>query len=82
MTSAPPDRVTNMTHRPRDIGLASRASGTDDAFGALTFTGDVMLKRLSEDVFRKLQQTMRQGLPLDPAIANTVARTSVTGSSR
>ncbi|MHC4274708.1 MAG: glutamine synthetase III, partial [Planctomycetota bacterium] len=44
-----------------------------EVFGSLTFTGDVMLKRLSEDVFRKLQRTMRQGTPLDPAIANTVA---------
>ena len=46
---------------------------TTDVFGSLTFTGDVMLKRLSEDVYKKLQQTMQQGLPLDPAIANTVA---------
>jgi len=44
-----------------------------DRFGALTFTGDVMLKRLPADVFRKLQRTVRQGSPLDPAIANTVA---------
>ncbi|MHC4966440.1 MAG: glutamine synthetase III family protein [Planctomycetota bacterium] len=44
-----------------------------EVFGSLTFTGDVMLKRLSEDVFRKLQRTMRQGTPLDPAIAKTVA---------
>ena len=42
-------------------------------FGSLTFTGDVMLKRLPTDVFEKLQQTMKRGLPLDPAIANTVA---------
>jgi glutamine synthetase len=42
-------------------------------FGCLTFTGDVMLKRLPADVFEKLQRTMRKGLPLDPAIANTVA---------
>ena len=45
---------------------------TTDVFGSLTFTGDVMLKRLSEDVYKKLQQTMQQGLPLDPAIANSV----------
>jgi len=44
-----------------------------DRFGALTFTGDVMLKRLPADVFKKLQRTIRQGSPLDPAIANTVA---------
>jgi len=44
-----------------------------EAFGSLTFTGDVMLKRLPADVFEKLQQTIRHGLPLDPSIANTVA---------
>ena len=59
-----------MTHRHRDT---SAIETRNDAFGALTFTGDVMLKRLSEGVFRKLQQTTRQGVPLDPAIANTVA---------
>jgi len=44
-----------------------------DVFGSLTFTGDVMLKRLPPDVFDKLQKTIKQGLPLDPGIANTVA---------
>ena len=38
---------------------------TTDVFGSLTFTGDVMLKRLSEDVYKKLQRTMQQGLPLE-----------------
>jgi glutamine synthetase len=32
-----------------------------------------MLKRLPPEVFMTLQRTTRQGLPLDPAIANTVA---------
>jgi len=44
-----------------------------DLFGGLTFSGDVMLKRLPSDVFANLQRTMTLGLPLDPAIANTVA---------
>jgi glutamine synthetase len=44
-----------------------------DSFGCLTFTGDVMLKRLPADVFEKLQRTMKRGEQLDPAIANTVA---------
>ncbi|NNF41683.1 MAG: glutamine synthetase type III [Phycisphaerales bacterium] len=44
-----------------------------DEFGSLTFTGDVMLKRLPADVFDKLRQTVRKGRPLDPGIANTVA---------
>ena len=39
----------------------------------MTFSGDTMLKRLPSDVFAKLQRTMSDGTPLDPAIANTVA---------
>ena len=62
----------------RTNGPPAMAERHDDStmahqFGTLTFSGDVMLKRLPPDVFEKLQQTMRQGLPLDPAIANTVA---------
>ncbi|MBX3375108.1 MAG: glutamine synthetase III [Phycisphaeraceae bacterium] len=55
-----------MSTRPSHPTLA-------DQFGALTFTGDVMLKRLPADVLQKLQKTIRLGSPLDPAIANTVA---------
>ncbi len=55
---------------PMDSEMTTRAS---DYFGSLTFSGDVMLKRLPPDVFMNLQQTMERGLPLDPSIANTVA---------
>ena len=48
-------------------------NASTDRYGMLTFTGDVMLKRLPPDVFERLQQTMKQGAKLDPAIANTVA---------
>ncbi|MFO0828505.1 MAG: glutamine synthetase III [Phycisphaerales bacterium] len=44
-----------------------------DSYGSLTFSGDVMLKRLPPDVYMNLQRTIKQGTPLDPAIANTVA---------
>ncbi len=44
-----------------------------DTFGVLTFSGDVMLKRLPPDVYMNLQQTIKRGTRLDPAIANTVA---------
>ncbi|MFZ4750911.1 MAG: glutamine synthetase III, partial [Phycisphaerales bacterium] len=44
-----------------------------DSFGSLVFAGDVMLKHLPPDVFMNLQRTIRNGSPLDPAIANTVA---------
>jgi len=44
-----------------------------DYFGCMTFSGDTMLKRLPSDAFAKLQRTISEGTPLDPAIANTVA---------
>jgi glutamine synthetase len=44
-----------------------------DNYGQLTFTGDVMLKRLPPEVFMTLERTVHDGEPLDPAIANTVA---------
>jgi glutamine synthetase len=53
-----------------DQETTTRAS---DYFGSLTFSGDVMLKRLPPDVFMNLQRTMSRNLQLDPSIANTVA---------
>ncbi len=44
-----------------------------DQFGVLTFTGDVMLRRLDSEVYEKLNRTMEHGTALDPAIANQVA---------
>ena len=44
-----------------------------DSYGSLTFSGDVMLKRLPPEVYMNLQRTIQQGKPLDPAIANTIA---------
>ncbi len=73
MTIAPFDNLSDMSARPKKMDRDDVSRSGSDVFGSLTFTGDVMLKRLSEDVFRKLQRTMTQGLPLDPAIANTVA---------
>ncbi len=55
---------------PMDNQKSTRAS---DYFGSLTFSGDVMLKRLPPEVFMNLQRTMRRNLSLDRSIANTVA---------
>ncbi len=44
-----------------------------ETFGYLTFSGEVLQRYLPDDVYEKLQQTMRRGLPPDPAIADTVA---------
>ncbi len=73
MTLSPFDNPPDMSARPRKMDRDDVSSSVTDIFGSLTFTGDVMLKRLSEDVFRTLQRTTVQGLALDPAIANTVA---------
>ena len=59
-----------MTENTSTFDNPTRAS---DYFGCMTFSGDTMLKRLPSDVFAKLQRTMSDGTPLDPAIANTVA---------
>ena len=42
-------------------------------FGHLTFSGDVMMRRLPPDVAMSLEATIRKGATLDPALANTVA---------
>ncbi|MBL9148608.1 MAG: glutamine synthetase III [Phycisphaerae bacterium] len=55
------------------MDLATQPYRASDSFGSLTFSGDVMLKRLPPDVYMNLQRTIKQGTPLDPAIANTVA---------
>ena len=44
-----------------------------DYFGCRTFTGDVMLQHLADDVFESLQETIHKGKPFDSAIANCVA---------
>ncbi len=67
------DDSHSLTNRPPAMAERHDDSPMTHQFGALTFSGDVMLKRLPPDVFEKLQRTMRRGLPLDPAIANTVA---------
>ena len=66
----PTPRTATKDHAAMFRDSSPRAS---DVFGTLTFSGDTMLKRLPSDVFHKLEKTMRDGLPLDPAIANTVA---------
>ncbi len=72
MASTELHRTTNGARRDSDRA-PRHGSYNEEIFGSLTFGGDVMLKRLPADVFEKLQQTMLRGVPLDPAIANTVA---------
>ncbi len=64
------DRMSKPFTMPMDTQTSTRAS---DYFGSLTFSGDVMLKRLPPEVFMNLQRTMQRGRSLDRSIANTVA---------
>jgi len=70
----PRERLDSMDNGSMNSNSSSSgAPRASDLYGTLTFSGDVMLKRLPSDVFANLQRTMRLGLALDPAIANTVA---------
>src|SRR5260370_3781100 len=44
-----------------------------DLFGKNVFNEEAQRQRLPKPVFRALQKTIKQGAPLDPAIADAVA---------
>jgi glutamine synthetase len=44
-----------------------------DLYGANVFNEEVQRQRLPKPIFRSLQKTIKQGAPLDPAIADSVA---------
>src|SRR6266566_1014866 len=44
-----------------------------DLFGVNVFSEEVQQQRLPKPVFKALQQTIKQGLPLDPTIADAIA---------
>jgi len=50
-----------------------RKTHLKDLFGCLVFSETVMKERLPKPIFKSLQQTMRVGAALDPAIADAVA---------
>lgn len=49
------------------------APGAEDLFGANVFHAGAQKQRLPRDVYRRLQATIEQGVPLDPALADAVA---------
>jgi len=50
-----------------------RATPLKDLFGSLVFSEEVQKARLPKPVFKALQKTIKQGVPLDPTIADAVA---------
>ena len=45
-----------------------------DSFGCMVFNDSVMSERLPKETYDSLRQSMNEGLPLDPAVADVVAR--------
>ncbi len=50
-----------------------RATSLKDLFGSLVFSEEVQKARLPKPVFKALQRTIKQGVVLDPTIADAVA---------
>src|SRR5262245_41979611 len=50
-----------------------RTTHIKDLFGALVFSEEVQKSRLPKPVFKALQRTIKQGVPLDAGIADAVA---------
>ncbi len=50
-----------------------RSTHIKDLFGSLVFSEEVQKARLPKPVFKALQKTIRQGVTLDPTIADAVA---------
>jgi glutamine synthetase len=59
----------------RSVGQAwnFRETPTSEIFGANVFSQAVMKERLPKSVFKALQATIKQGKPIDPSIADSVA---------
>ncbi|MDR2898412.1 MAG: glutamine synthetase III, partial [Spirochaetaceae bacterium] len=48
-------------------------SGVSEIFGSMVFNRKEMKERLPKDIYRALKQTMKEGLPLNSAVADVVA---------
>jgi glutamine synthetase len=59
--------------RPHDPNGKRRAPSVADDFGTHIFGMVEMQARLPKEVFRRLQQTLEEGSPLDPTVADAVA---------
>ena len=50
-----------------------KSTHVKDLFGTNVFSEDVQKQRLPKSIFKKLQETVKRGKPLDPTIADAVA---------
>ena len=59
--------------RPLDRNIDYTKEPLQEIFGSLVFDEHAMRERLPKDVFKRLSATIRQGLPLEPHVADIVA---------
>ncbi len=59
--------------RPLDVGIDYTKEPLQEIFGSLVFDENAMRDRLPKNVFKRLNATIREGLPLEPDIAGVVA---------
>lgn len=63
--------IANATHQLHRIDF--RTTHLKELFGELVFSEEEQRARLPKPVFKALQRTIRQGVPLDPSMADTIA---------
>ncbi len=61
------------TNRHRLNRLNFKETHLKDLFGENVFNEEVQRQRLTKPAFKALQKTIKQGVPLDPAVADTIA---------
>jgi glutamine synthetase len=65
------DAIANTEYELNQIDF--RTTHVKDLFGELVFSEEVQKARLPKPIYKALQKTIKQGLPLDPSIADAVA---------
>ena len=74
MSSARTDAIKAIaTTRHKLNNVDFKTNHLKDLFGANVFSVDIMQQRLPKTVFKSIMQTINEGAPLDPAIADAVA---------
>jgi glutamine synthetase len=74
MTTARTNAIAAINnYKPNGSALNFRETPTSEIFGSFVFSDTVMKDRLPKSVYKALQATIKQGKPLDPTIADSVA---------
>ena len=74
MSSSRQKAIASIANTEYDLNqIDFRTTHIKDLFGSLVFSEEVQKERLPKPVFKALQKTIKQGVPLDHTIADAVA---------